>query len=60
MLRSSLIDYSDAYTLVKGNLTCANTEAQGQPNNGANRKVIFKNCPIFCKYANRSCSCVTV
>ena len=43
MLRSSLCDYSDAYILVKGTITVANTAAQDQPNNGANKKVIFKN-----------------
>ena len=43
MLRSSLCDYSDAYVLVKGIITAINTAAQNQPNNGANRKVIFKN-----------------
>ena len=36
MLRSSLCDYSDAYILVKGTITVANTAAQAQPNNGAN------------------------
>ena len=39
MLRSCLCDYSDVYTLVKGTITVANTaEAQGHPNNGANKK----------------------
>ena len=47
MLRSSLCDYSDAYILVKGTITVANTAAQDQPNNGANKKVIFKNCAPF-------------
>ena len=39
MLRSSLCDYSDAYIFDKGSITAINTSAQGQPNNGANRKV---------------------
>ena len=39
MLRSCLCNYSDVYTLVKGTITVANTaEAQGHPNNGANKK----------------------
>ena len=46
MLRSSLCDYSDAYILVKGNITVDNTEVQGAINN-ANEKVIFKNCAPF-------------
>ena len=33
MLRSSLCDYSDAYILVKGNITVANTAAQGAARN---------------------------
>ena len=47
MLRSSLCDYSDAYILVKGTITVANTAAQDQPNNGANKNIIFKNCAPF-------------
>ena len=43
MLRSSLYDCTDAYILVKGTLTVANTAAQGQANNGANKNVILKN-----------------
>ena len=35
MLKSSLYDYSD--------------DAQGQPNNGANKKVTIKNCAPFTK-----------
>ena len=42
MLRSSLCDYSDAYILVKGNITVNNTAA-----NNTNKKVIFKNCAPF-------------
>ena len=41
MLRSSLCDYSDAYILVKGNITVNNTAAAA---NNTNKKVIFKNC----------------
>ena len=38
-LESSLCDYSDAYILVKGNITVTGADA--------NTKVAFKNCAIF-------------
>ena len=44
VLRSSLCDYSDAYILVKGNITVNNTEAEGAAANNSDKKVIFKNC----------------
>ena len=47
MLRSSLCDYSDAYRLVKGNITVHNTAAEGAAANNTNKKVIFKNCAPF-------------
>ena len=47
MLRSSLCDYTDAYILVKGNITVNNTAAAGAAANNANKKVIFKNCAPF-------------
>ena len=47
MLRSSLCDYSDAYILVKGNITVNNTAADGAAANKTNKKVIFKNCAPF-------------
>ena len=47
MLRSSLCDYSDAYILVKGNITVNNTAAAGAAANNTNEKVIFKNCAPF-------------
>ena len=47
MLRSSLCDCSHAYILVKGTITVENKAARGQPNNAANKKVIFKNCVHF-------------
>ena len=47
MLRSSLCDYSDAYILVKGNVTVNNTAAEGAAANNTNKKVIFKNCAPF-------------
>ena len=47
MLRSSLCDYSDAYILVKGNISVNNTAGAGAAANNANKKVIFKNCAPF-------------
>ena len=44
MLGSSLCDYSDAYILVKGNITVNNTAAYGAAANNTDKKVIFKNC----------------
>ena len=49
MLRSSLCDYSDAYILVKGNITVNNTAAAA---NNDNKKVIFKNCAPFINLHN--------
>ena len=43
MLRSSLCDYSDAYILVKGNITVNNnTAAAAAAASNTNKKVIFK------------------
>ena len=50
MLRSSLCDYSDAYILVKGDITVNNTAADGAAANNTNKKVIFKN---FAPFTNR-------
>ena len=47
MLRSSLCDYSNAYIIVKGNITVNNTAADGAAANNTNKKVIFKNCAPF-------------
>ena len=47
MLRSSLCDYSNAYILVKGNITVNNTAGAGAAANNINKKVIFKNCAPF-------------
>ena len=47
MLISSLCDYSDAYILVKWNITVNNTAAAGAAANNTNEKVIFKNCAPF-------------
>ena len=48
MLRSSLCNYSDSYILVRGTLF-ENKAAQDQPNNTANKKLMFKNCVLFTK-----------
>ena len=42
MLRSSLCDYSDAYILVKGNISVDNNAGAGAVANNINKKVIFK------------------
>ena len=47
MVKSSLCDYSDAYILVKGNISVNNTAAAGAAANNTNKKVIFKNCAPF-------------
>ena len=56
MLRSSLCDYSDAYILIKGNLSVNNTADDVNAANNTNKKVIFKNCASFtnciCKINN--------
>ena len=46
-LRSNLCDYSDAYMLVKGNITVNNTAASVAAANNTNGKVIIKNCTQF-------------
>ena len=43
----SLCNHTNVYILVKGTITVGNTAAQSQPNNGANKKVIFTNCAPF-------------
>ena len=47
MLRSSLCDYSDAYILVKGNISVNNTAAAAADPNNRNKKVIFRKCAPF-------------
>ena len=42
VLRSSLCDYSDAYILVKGNISVKNTAADGAAANNIKKKVILK------------------
>ena len=53
MLRSSLCNYSDAYILVKGNITVNNTAAAGADANNNNKKVIFKNCVPFTNFISK-------
>ena len=50
MLKSSLCDYSDAYILVKGTITVANTEGAATAANNVNKKATFKNCKPFTDY----------
>ena len=45
ILKSSLCNYSDAFILVKGNITANNTAAADA--NNTNNKIIFKNCAPF-------------
>ena len=45
VLKSSLCDYGDAYTRVRGTISVNNTAAA----NNTNKKVIFKNCSPFIK-----------
>ena len=47
MLRSSLCDSSNAYILVKGNISVNNTAAEGADANNTNKKVVFINCTPF-------------
>ena len=55
MLRLSLCDYSDAYILVKGNITTFNnTASTGAAANNANKKVIFKSCSPFNNCINKT------
>ena len=53
MLRSSLCDYSDAYILVKGNISVNNIVTADAGANNTNKKVIFKNCAAFTKCISR-------
>ena len=47
MLKTSLFDYSDAYILLKGTITVANTAAADANADNTNEKVVFKNCAPF-------------
>ena len=45
--KTTFCDYSDAYIVVKGNVTVNNTVAADADANNTNKKVIFKNCAPF-------------
>ena len=47
MLKSSLCDYSDAYTLVKGTIIVVNEAVASAATNNINKRVIFRNCVPF-------------
>ena len=47
MLRTSLCDYSNAYILVKGTITVANTATADADANNTIKKVIYENCAPF-------------
>ena len=47
MIRSNLCDYSDAYILAMGIITCLNTADAGAVVDNTNKKVLFKNCAPF-------------
>ena len=49
MLKSSLCDYGDAYTRVRGTISVNNTAAANATANSTNKKLIFKNCSPFTK-----------
>ena len=55
MLKSSLCDYSDTHTVVKGTITVPNTAATAAAatKNNGNKKVIFKNCTSFTDYISQ-------
>ena len=53
MLTSNLCNYSNAYILVKGTITVANTAAQGQLDNAINKKVRFKHLVPFVNCISR-------
>ena len=42
MVKSSVCDYRNARTFVKGTISVRNTAAQSAANNAANKKVMFK------------------
>ena len=47
MLKSSVCDYSDAYILLKGNITLNSGAASGTAANKINKTVIFKDFAPF-------------
>ena len=53
MLRTSLCDYSDAYILVTGTVTVANTAAAKTDAKDYQKMVIFKKCVLFTSCMSR-------
>ena len=53
MRRSNLCNYSDAYILVKGNISVNNTAADGAAANNTDKKVISKKCAPFTNYISK-------
>ena len=47
MLKSSLCNYSDAFILVKGNISVNDTTDVGAASNNINKTVTFENCAPF-------------
>ena len=54
MVMSVLCDYSHAFIFAKGTITVVDTTAQGQANNGTNKKGIFNNCAPFINCISRA------
>ena len=52
MPKSNLCDYSDAYILVSGTMSVADTPVQVVTGNNTNENSIFKNCAPFTDCAN--------
>ena len=52
MLKSSLCDQNDAYILVSGTMSVADTSVQVVAGNNTNEKAIFKYCTPFTDCAN--------
>ena len=52
MLKSSLCDQNDAYILVSGTMSVADTSVQVVAGSNTNEKAIFKNCAPFTDCAN--------
>ena len=53
MLNSNLLDFSDAYILVKGTISVLNTASAGTAANNNNKKVIFKTCTLFTDFLRK-------
>ena len=47
MLKLSLCDYSDAYTLVKGTISIVSEPPPAENLNNSDKEVVFKNCASF-------------